>query len=150
MRFREILSVAILGVALTDAAGRADTPAWDSAPPPTPARIIPGTNDSVTADWGDAYSVAGATVDGRQYSAFSDPAFAAAASPALDRQPLAGGETVLVRHRVVADLPPHVTPAPVHPVPLPPTVWSGAVLLAASAIVVWARKRRHAGELVAS
>ena len=129
MRFREILSVAIVGIALTDATVRADSLSHEPPLPPATSGLIPSTTE-----WGDAYTVPGTTLDERQYSTFP----VAAPAPALAQSPVA------------LHAPAHSKPTPVHALPLPPTVWSGATLLAVSAVVVWARRRRHAGEIVAA
>ena len=134
--------VAILGIALTDAGARADSVPLDVMASPAATKFVSGagdwngayTNDAFRAD---AYTIAGTTADDARFALV----------------PLSAPSTEAAASSVVVTPPPppsRQTAAPVHALPLPSTVWSGAVLLAVSAVVVWAKKRRRAGELALS
>jgi hypothetical protein len=138
MRFRDILPVAIVGIALTDAGARADSVVLDSGgTSPAVTKFIPSTTD-----WNDTYVIAGATAGDSRYAL--PPV---AVPPAVGGTPI--GATSAEATPIVVD-PGRPTPPPVHALPLPSTVWSGAVLLGVSGVLLWMRKRRRDGELAVS
>jgi len=126
MKTREILSVAILAIALTEGAARGDSVYRDREDAPVGARYVPST-----ADWKDGFLIG-------ETAAADEGHFAAP----LDAAPLAGAEPPHI-----LKTPPTVPSSQVHALPLPSTVWSGGVLLAVTAGALWARKRRRAGEI---
>jgi hypothetical protein len=83
--------------------------------------------EASTTDWNDNYTIAGLVVEYMNY-----------VPPPVVLPPI-----------VVAPPPVINPPAGAHVAPLPSTAWGGAMLLALSAGMVWARRRRNTGEITA-
>src|SRR5689334_21313206 len=125
MRFWGILPVAIVGIALSDGAARADSVSLESVTEPPAARYIPAASD-----WNDGYAITD-LVTGEHAQTVSADADSA----------------VIVEPPPASQSAPGAKPSQVYALPLPSTVWSGAALLGVSAAAVWVRNRRRAGEI---
>jgi hypothetical protein len=126
-RIWEILPLAILWIAVGHTSARADSISPDPFDTPASARFVPGS-----IDWNDSFTIAGTMVDETEH-----------ASAVAPEQPRSSEPLNL-------NSPQTSTESPVHVLPLPSTVWSGVVLLGASAGIFWIRKRRAAGEISAA